>query len=203
MDFTDEDLILINAAKAKGGNVWEDPTLEDIKQRIKTHYRNGNAGHCCYCHRSFRGEFKFDIDIEHVLPKSKFLQFIFELFNLNISCKRCNMLIKKERTDFLIDADSIAQNPQQSDRYHLIHPNFDYYFDYMDYEVNIKNEIEMVKFTPNRPKGEYTYDFFRLNEIEIDMFNQAQGIRSVKSDETLLSLPRDIKDDVKDLIDKL
>ena len=73
----------------------------------------------------------------------------------------------------------------------------------MDYEVNIKNEIEMVKFTPKRPKGEYTYDFFRLNEIEIDMINQAQGIRSVKSNETLLSLPRDIKDDVKDLIDKL
>lgn len=203
MIFDEADWVLIDAAIAKGGDIWNDETLAGIKQRIKAHYRLEDGGHCCYCRRRFQGEFKMDIDIEHVLPKSKFVDFIFQLFNLNISCKRCNMWIKKERTDFLLDAATIAQNCQQSDQYQLIHPNFDKYFEHMDHDVLIRNEVEMVKFTPKKPKGTYTYDFFKLNELEVDTLNKAQGIKDANPEQVLPGLPEDLQNAVKGLVEEL
>jgi uncharacterized protein (TIGR02646 family) len=203
MTFDKADRALIDAAIAQGGDIWNNETLADIKQRIKAHYRLDEGGHCCYCRRRFKGEFKLDIDIEHVLPKSKFVDFIFQLFNLNISCKRCNMWIKKERIDFLIDASTILQNCQQSDQYQLIHPNFDQYFDHMDLDVLIRNETEMVKFTPKKPKGVYTYDFFKLNELEIDTMNKAQGIKDAIPEQLLPGLPEDMQSDARNLVEEL
>lgn len=203
MEFTNSELALIQAAITKGGDIWNDTTLDIIKQRIKTHYRNGTDGHCCYCRRRFRGEFKMDIDIEHVLPKSKFVDFMFEMFNLNISCKRCNMWIKKERTDFLVDVTTIVDNVLQSDQYYLIHPNFDSYFDNMDYDVVIKNEVEIVKFTPKRQKGKYTYVFFKLSDIEINTLNEAQGINNEQVEEILPGLPIYIKNEAERLVEGL
>jgi hypothetical protein len=203
MILTDEDLIVINAAVAKGGDVWNCSTLENIKTRIKSHFRNGDEGHCCYCRRRFKGEFKLDIDIEHVLPKSKFRDFIFEIFNLNISCKRCNMLIKKERTDFLVDVANIHLNPRSSEQYLIIHPNFDNYFDNMLHYVVICNHEEMVMFIPKQDKGQFTHDFFRLTEIQIDTFNKAQGIGEIDADLALASLPQDLQPAAKSLINQL
>ncbi len=203
MTFTDLEVAVITAAIAKGGDVWNDETLYDIKQNIKTFYRNGTDGHCCYCRRRFKGEFKMDIDIEHVLPKSKFIDFMFEIFNLNISCKRCNMMIKKERIDFLVDVSTILLNAKRSDQYYFIHPNFDYYFDHMDHDVIIKNEQELVKFTPKKAKGKYTYDFFKLTEIEVNMFDNAQGIKADEFKNTLLNLPIDLQQDTERLLKEL
>lgn len=203
MDFTPEELALIATAKAKGGKVWDDETLYDIKQRIKSHYRNGGEGHCCYCKRRFKGEFKMDIDIEHILPKSRYTDYIFEMFNLNISCKRCNMEIKKERIDFLKDAATIIANVKHTNQYHIIHPNFDNYFEHMDLDVNIKNEKEMVKFTAKKPKGTYTYNFFKLNELETDTFNEAQGVKLTKNNQDLVGIPADLRDEVKELTAEL
>jgi len=115
---------IIQEALARGGSVWDDATLEPVKRKIKQYYRDNGGEQCCYCRREMRDEFNMVIDIEHVLPKSLFRDFMFELFNLNISCKRCNMRIKKERTDFLVDQATIAANANQSDQYLMVHPTW-------------------------------------------------------------------------------
>ncbi|GAA3972646.1 hypothetical protein GCM10022246_26200 [Pedobacter ginsengiterrae] len=202
MPLNDNDKVLITEAIAAGGDVWANDSIKPVKDKIKAYYRGISGGHCCYCKSSFRGGFNMVIDIEHVLPKSKYADFIFELFNLNISCKRCNMLIKKDRLDFLLDEHMVQQDPRNTDKYLLIHPNLDEYFEHMSLDVVIRNQKEMVKFSPIKPKGQFTYDFFRLSELEVNSLNSAQGIGQ-KSEPLSVNLPQDMQDVANDLIRQL
>lgn len=74
------------------------------------------------------------VDIERVLPKLKYGDFMFKLFNLSVSCKRCNMKIKCERIDLLLDKKLVSNNPEDSSQY-ILRPNLDNYFQNMRYNV--------------------------------------------------------------------
>ena len=127
---------------------------------------------------------------------------MFELFNLNISCKRCNMRIKKERTDFVADMATIAVNARQAGQYLMVHPNLDSYYANMDYLVTIRNEKKMVKYLYKTPKGVFTYNFFELEKIEIDTLNSAQGIDPAGK-ELSADIPEEVAEEAKSLIDRL
>lgn len=197
------DLLLIDTAISKGGkSIWDDNTLNNVKKKIKDHYRGINGGKCCYCRKCFVGEFSMVIDIEHVLPKSIFPDFIFDSFNLNIACKRCNMSIKGQRTDFLVNEKTIHLNPQQSDQYKFIHPNLDNYEDNLQHLVVVIGSKELIKYIPRKPKGTYTYEYFKLEQMEINSFDAAQGI-SFDRTEFSTSIPNYIVEQLLQMIDLL
>jgi len=196
------DLLIIAAAVARGGAVWDDETLKPVKRKIKLHYRDTGGEQCCYCRRDMTDEFNMVIDIEHVLPKSAFRDFMFELFNLNISCKRCNMRIKKERVDFLVDEATIRALARQADQYLMIHPNLDNYFDHIDYLVNIRNAKKMVKYLQKSDKGRFTYTFFELDKMEVDTLNTAQGI-DVQGTQLSADIPDALVAEATALLDRL
>lgn len=188
MFFTDGEKVLIQQAIADGGDIWNNDKVAEIKVKIKKHYRDlHEIEACCYCRRDFRDEFNMVIDIEHVLPKSKYQEFMFELGNLNISCKRCNMLIKKERHDFVVDHATIRANYQVSAQYRFIHPNLDVYLDNLNHLNITMNNCKLVKFTPKSAKGKYTFDYFHLDKIEVNNFSSAQGI-VLKNDGDVMSV---------------
>ncbi|RZK14960.1 MAG: hypothetical protein EOO43_15650 [Flavobacterium sp.] len=143
------------------------------------------------------------IDIEHVLPKSLFGDFMFKLFNLNVSCKRCNMQIKKNRVDFIRDVATILQNPEDAQQYLFLHPNLDSYYDHMDYFVTIRNAAKSVKYIPLKEKGRYTYEFFQLEKLEIETLNIAQGIIEEEESGLVLQIPTDLVAESKELIEQL
>lgn len=134
---------------------------------------------CCYCRKNFVGEFNMVLDIEHVLPQGNplFKKFMFNLLNLSVACKRCNMNIKKDDISFISDFASLAIDPFLSKNYKLIHPNIDEYYFHMNYEVSIRNLETMIKYSINNDseKGRFTYGYFKLNELEVDSFNKSQG----------------------------
>lgn len=204
MQYTNEELLIIAQAKNEGGNIWENAILSTIKRRIKLYYRTGNSEQCCYCKRDLQDEFNMVIDIEHILPKANvmFTEYMFDFENLNISCKRCNMNIKKNRIDFIVDLNTIKPNYKVSGKYHFIHPNLDSYFDHIDYESTIRNNKKLIKYTSKSDKGEYTYLYFHLNRIEIDTLSKAQGVE-IKANELNPDIPEDIKVNLEGLIDKL
>jgi len=99
MNFDEVDnLAIINAHNEV--QIWSSEELKPVKEKLKNHLLS-KCEYCCYCRRPFKGEFKMVIDIEHILPSSIFRELAFELKNLSLSCKRCNMQIKKDRMDFL------------------------------------------------------------------------------------------------------
>ncbi|MCX2474643.1 hypothetical protein OQZ33_09915 [Pedobacter sp. MC2016-05] len=176
MPITAEDLVTIQEAIDQGGKIWENEILVDIKRRIKVHYLTITDEQCCYCRRDMTDEFNMVIDIEHVLPKSLYGNFMFRLFNLSVSCKRCNMRIKGNNIDFLLDAEGVQLNAQDRLQYLISHPNLDEYFENIEYLVNTRNNKKSVKYIKLSEKGIYTYNYFELEKLEVDTLNKAQGI---------------------------
>lgn len=181
LNFLEEDTDAINLAISEGGKVWTSKHLDPLKRKIKDHYRGIQGEQCCYCRKNTNGEFNMVLDIEHVLPKGKpdFKKFMFCLENLSVACKRCNMLVKKDDISFISEEADILTTPFLSSNYKFIHPNIDIYFDHLSYDVSIKNSETMIKYTvvAGSYKGGFAYGYFRLNELEVDSFNQAQGIQ--------------------------
>ncbi|WP_446083290.1 HNH endonuclease [Acinetobacter sp. 1125_18A] len=184
--------------------------LKSSKLKPFLHFRTDQR--CCYCYRDQTGEFSFVLDIEHILPKSVFNDCFYDLDNLSISCKRCNMNIKKDDYSFLkSDLLSLAKklNPSRrvyfkrkdiihklsfkkdyfnSSLYSIIHPNLDKYDDHIDYIKSDYKGNRLTIYKPITQKGKYTYEYFRLNEFEINSFKQAQGISIEKRNPSLLAL---------------
>lgn len=179
---TPEDVAIIREVIAECADshekIWGNKKLAGVKAKIKAHYRSLLEESCCYCCKNIHGEFKLVLDIEHILPKAHFKKFEFSPFNLSVACKRCNMNIKQDDTSFLKDLDVAKINPTDTANYKIIHPNLDYYYDHLCYETAIRNNSKMVKYTVanDSDKGAFTYEYFRLKELEIDTINIAQGI---------------------------
>ncbi|MCF2495613.1 HNH endonuclease [Dyadobacter chenhuakuii] len=180
--FEQVDLDNIVAARAAGNNIWDNPILSNVKIKIKDHFLAAPFPKCCYCSRSAIGEFRMVIDIEHVLPKSRYDSLMFDVQNLNISCKRCNMEIKRSKIDFVVDVNAMKNDYFNSVHYKFVHPNLDKYTEHIRVaSFRIGDSILNKYLVRTESKGRYTYNYFSLNELEIDNLNQAQGLEASAS----------------------
>lgn len=179
LDINRQDLANIETAIQAGGKIWDNDLLKDFKRKIKTYNRHKQNEQCCYCRKNFEGEFNMVIDIEHILPKKHFKHLMFATYNLSISCKRCNMIIKNEDISFVTDSVAVNANPTDTNLYKIIHPNFDNYFAHIDYFTKTTNDRKIIKYKvlADSSKGQFTYDYFQLTELEIDSINKAQGLK--------------------------
>lgn len=152
--------------------------VQEIKMKIQDFHLERHNYQCCYCRLNLRGAGPFNTDREHILPKSKpiYRDFTFTIWNLGVSCKRCNMEYKKERVDFVIDGTDLDAL-QTSKNYRLIHPNFDNYVEHISHSLIQVDGSIVQKFTKREgsDKAEYTYTFFNLRGLEVDGFDEAQG----------------------------
>jgi len=153
--------------------------LRAAKDRILAYHLQRHGGNCCYCRTNLNGAGPYMTDREHVLPKGKpvYRQFSYAMWNLAAACKRCNMQFKRKGDAFVFDTDDLAKF-QDSENYRFIHPNFDAYDEHlkrMAVQVDTKN-IVIFSSVEGSEKAVYTRDFFGLNELQVDSFDQAQGV---------------------------
>lgn len=155
---------------------WDSEVVSAIKKKIKEFHLNFNGELCCYCYRDLTGEFSLVIDIEHILPKRHFGPLTFDIRNLSVACKRCNMKMKRDKLDFLNSPFDIA-DLETSEKYKIIHPNIDNRNSHLRRVVFQDNEFRIVKYAPikNSEKGTFSYNYFHLVELEIDSFDSAQN----------------------------
>ncbi|MNK02260.1 hypothetical protein D3C87_200800 [compost metagenome] len=173
----DSDILLIEQIIGDDGKNWSDKRLQPIKDKIKAYLKDKDCS-CCYCRRSFHGEFNYVIDIEHILPKSIFPIYEFYPKNLNIACKRCNMEIKKARIDFLNNSKIELNDLHDPLNYKFPHPNFEIYEDHLKLISNINGNAKLTYYQINTSgsKGTFTKEYFKLEELEENSLNEAQGI---------------------------
>ncbi|MDE8755145.1 HNH endonuclease [Pectobacterium polaris] len=211
--FTVEDKKIINECISKGHSSWSDEKIKDLKAKIKEELKKRQKNVCCYCLRSFHGEFNYVIDIEHILPKHKFVHKMFDLTNLAASCKRCNMKMKGRRIDFLSSSFDDKNTPYNKDGYLFIHPNVDVFENHISYIHNQKGRDIIVKYDVlnNSDKGNFSYDFFKLDKLSVHTYNLAQGIDSDEDewlgdpdldddDDNIAETFSEIEDDIERLI---
>jgi uncharacterized protein (TIGR02646 family) len=201
LNLTEADTNAIKLAMSEGGDIWNSSHLKPLKRKIKTYYRNMQGEQCCYCRKNSNGEFNMVLDIEHVLPKGRpeFKKFMFRIENLSVACKRCNMSVKNDDISFISGQADFSIQPFFSGNYKFIHPNVDNYFDHLSYDVTIRNAQKMIKYTAvnDSAKGQFTYDYFKLNELEVDSFSKAQGAQE------MFNVSSSIDDDIAHEIEEL
>lgn len=152
-------------------------TLRTLKDRIRGHHLLRHDSNCCYCKMPLDGGGRYMVDREHILPKRPFGHLAYAIFNLSAACKRCNMEMKGQRLDFIVNRIAVGADPENEAHYRFIHPNFDLWSDHLKRYVVQENSAKLIKYVvvPNSRKGAYTVDFFQLKELEVDSFDVAQG----------------------------
>ncbi|WP_126312628.1 HNH endonuclease [Delftia acidovorans] len=190
--FSAAEEIIINAA-LKTAKPWNYKDAKSIRTRIIQFHYNLTRKLCCYCQDNLHGAFMLVVDPEHILPSSLFKDLSYTIWNLSASCKRCNMNIKRARVDFINHAIS---DRKCSQHYFLIHPNFDIYDNHLRRILIQNGENRLIKYKIcDDAKGRYTYNYFRLHELEIENFDKYQGISNAPLDS-------EIANDVKELAKK-
>lgn len=151
--------------------------LKQIKTKIRDIHMQRQQSTCCYCKTNLAGGGNFMVDREHILPKKKFRPLTFVLSNLSVSCKRCNMDYKKDDHKFVVDSSTIESDIGNTNRYLIVHPNIDKWSQHLGRTTQQEDEFVLVKFRikNDSEKGLYTYKYFRLDHLEVDTFDQAQG----------------------------
>lgn len=162
------------------GSDAEIALLKSAKEKILGLHLQRHGWTCCYCRTNLQGAGPFMTDREHILPKGKpaYVALSYTLWNLAAACKRCNLQFKRSGDDFVIDGDDPAAL-QASDNYRFVHPNFDLWDKHLTrlaVQVNAKNIVKILR--KDSAKAAYSYDFFNLQDFEIDSFDAAQGLET-------------------------
>lgn len=173
---------------------FDDPVKANLvkaKVKIKEFHFELVSKKCCYCRRSLE-DASIESDREHIVPKGKKKTLSFDIFNLSLACKRCNMTYKGEKTDHIVDFETIESDIRNSDRYLIPHPNIDTYEDHL---IRISMQFGAQQFTSYKrltPEGHFLYDFVRLDRLCVDELDIAQGGNKVSElFDNFLGLPID------------
>ena len=187
--FTEEEAALIAAALTTP-KPWEEKSTKSIRDRIHSFHKKLTDEMCCYCQANMHGQFKLVIDPEHVLPSSIYKELTYTVWNLSVACKRCNMMIKKARTDFINHSHT---DKKHSNHYLFIHPNFDNFEDHLEITTAQKGKRRLVKYIIySETKGRYTFNYFKLNELEINNFDRSQGIKTAPLSSEVASVVKEL-----------
>ncbi|WP_157806771.1 MULTISPECIES: HNH endonuclease [unclassified Pseudomonas] len=182
LEFTVDEESAIRAALALP-KPWDEKNdyIKSVKTKIRAHHLARHGQTCCYCRIILQGSGHFMIDREHILPKgnAKYRHLCFEPWNLSTSCKRCNMEVKGEDDGFAIEKIDPLKF-KASGNYLFVHPNFDEWEQHLIREAHQISRFVFVKYAiiDQSEKGQYTYDYFKLKDLEIESLNAAQGLKT-------------------------
>lgn len=172
--------------------------IASAKARILTYHFDRHGGNCCYCRTNLHGAGPFMTDREHILPKGQalFKPLSYTIWNLAAACKRCNMQFKGRGHAFVVDAADPATF-QSSDNYRFVHPNFDFWDDHLGRytaQAGTKNLVIYAR-VAGSAKGDYTYEFFALHRLQVDSFDEGQGLAVEGKDSALAAAVRQLAEE--------
>jgi len=138
---------------------WGDDDLKALRAEVRNHYRTIQRLQCVYCKEPIGIRAAHAAPIEHIVPKSQYLEFIFEPKNLCVICPDCNEYKGKNEVLHkpVITGARRKRYPTASSSFRIVHPHID------DYEAHIiKANRVYVDLTP---KGHYTIGICKLNRF--------------------------------------
>ncbi|MDC9623592.1 HNH endonuclease domain-containing protein [Xenorhabdus sp. XENO-7] len=138
---------------------WDEENLKTVRKEIRDYYRMKQNGCCIYCRNELSITSPSNCHIEHIAPKSRYLNFIFEPRNLCVVCADCNTIKKdkeiKNECENTISS-SAKLYPRSSKAFSVYHPHFDFWQDHI---VKFNGEI----YADLTDKGANTIRICRLN----------------------------------------
>lgn len=155
---------------------WGCDELGEVRSYIRQHYRTEQKGLCAYCKNVISVRSASNAHVEHIAPKSIYLNFIFEPKNLCVVCADCNE-IKKNQEIFNLTPDTLRSLPQGSPRqlyprssraFLIVHPHFDNWDDHL-----LKFGL---RYTDKSEKGAFTILSCKLNRYFHQKFGEAEEL---------------------------
>lgn len=133
--YNEDEKVIINTYDNKNHKFWYLKKLElaPLRKNLRKHYLPLQKFRCCYCKMLKQESHGTVWDVEHIVPKALYPHFMFEQFNLCISCKECNGF-KLETNVFKIRR-SYKKYPLTSNSYKIIHPHLDNYSEHIDVKM--------------------------------------------------------------------
>ncbi|WP_318486493.1 HNH endonuclease [Photobacterium leiognathi] len=155
---------------------WSIADLQVLRVHVRNHYRIQQQGICAYCRQRVSLKSAANCHVEHIAPKSKYPQFMFEPKNLCVACADCNEIKKEQETmgeepDPICNGDDRVRYPRAASSFYIVHPHFD------DYDEHI--EIFNGHYVDKTDKGHFTIGACKLN----------RRLRAFGWEETLISEP--------------
>lgn len=141
--------------------------LAPLRLNLRNHYLNEQKDRCCYCKMLKQEKHGLTWDVEHIVPKALFPIFLFEKYNLSLSCKECNEA-KSNKSIFIDEKYNYKKYPHEADRYSIIHPHFDKYSDHMEIMMFPTGQIFH---TPKSEKGKTLFSHCDLVRFTMKSLN--------------------------------
>lgn len=107
---------------------WTVAELADFRARVKE-FRCAQQKLRCYCRQKYDTKHGRVWDLDHVLCRSKFPQFTYEVGNLHLACPDCDQI--KGSTDVFTGTTVPRRYPKSSGAFTIIHPESDKYDDHI------------------------------------------------------------------------
>lgn len=158
---SDESLAVIRAkinAPGFSHTSWGDPDLEAVRCEIRNHYRDVQRLACVYCQAPVAMRSAQGAPVEHIVPKSQHVGFMFEPKNLCVICPDCNEY--KGKREVLVEPVLVADRvnyPTSRMAFRIMHPHYD------EYEDNIMRHNKV--YVECSDKGGYTIYICNLNRF--------------------------------------
>jgi uncharacterized protein (TIGR02646 family) len=161
--FDEDDISLISEIKEREGfdsNSWGIDELSPLRSKVRAYYREIQNGTCPYCKERIATRSAGNAQIEHIIPKSEHIIFMFEPKNLCVSCGDCNEYKHNNSVtsnDYAVcNNEDPQQYPRSPTRFKIVHPHLDTYEDHL-----IKEGLFYRDLTP---KGHFTIGICKLNQ---------------------------------------
>lgn len=136
---------------------WTSSHLDGFKNRLRDHLREQQHRRCAYCRLRIH-ENEATAEIDHIVPKDKKPLWMYDTFNLCLSCKLCNT--KKGHSKKIVENDNMTSVPQNSDAYLIVHPYLDQYSEHIEL-------VDDMLYKGVSDKGKYTIELCGLNRYQL------------------------------------
>ncbi len=167
VDFSKSTKKIISEQESSRGlshNHWGIDSLLPIRKEARTHYRMEQKGICAYCKSPLSIHSASNCQVEHIVPKSLHIEFMFTPKNLCVVCADCNEIKREQETlgeinETLLPLKSGKKRkkyPSSSNAFKIVHPHFDIYDDH----ILIVNGLYVDK---GSKKGNFTIGACNLN----------------------------------------
>ncbi|EFM0162906.1 HNH endonuclease [Escherichia coli] len=130
--YTDEQLAVIESIKAQDGFShlsWSHDDFTIIKSEIRAFYRNQQRGLCAFCKNPLSLQAAANCTVEHIIPKSKKVNYMYTPKNLCVICADCNEIKRAQEVineEYeVLNNPEIAMYPRSSGAFNIVYPHFD------------------------------------------------------------------------------
>lgn len=179
---------------------WQDEEISDIRSKIREYYRTEQKAKCAYCKQTVSLTSASNCQVEHIVSKSKYLDFIAEPKNLCVICADCNEIkrnqeILNEVPDVTIKS-TIRRYPRTSNSFKIVHPHFDNYDEHLliingfYFDKTSKGGHTILFCKLNRKLHKLGYEYLEFSDIELIQIMRAyiNEKDSIRKNQTLKRL---------------